>query len=178
MTSSPPSPDGQFKSAGSGLTGGGRKDRDGDHRLQMRIALIGAAGAIIAAAVGALIGLKPWAHPDPSPGTSSSPTATAGRCVFLTPSNIVCSSSNPEVTVEFNNEVSSVGCTLSAQVDWGDGSPEQTFNFEGGPVGPFVLGNHKYNHKGVYSITATSKVIGQCSTYFSTFPGSYSFTFD
>jgi hypothetical protein len=34
----------------------------------MRIALIGAAGAIIAAAVGAVIGLKPWSHSGPSPG--------------------------------------------------------------------------------------------------------------
>jgi hypothetical protein len=42
----------------------------------MRIALIGAAGAIVAASAGAVIGLHPWSHPGPSPGggSGSSPT--------------------------------------------------------------------------------------------------------
>jgi hypothetical protein len=150
-------------STGTGLAGDGSKNPGGDHRFQILLALIGVAGAIIAA----VIGLKPWSH--------SSPPSTS-RCVFLTPNNVACTSSNPEVTIEFNNEVSSVGCMLRTQVNWGDRSPKQTFNFEGGPVGPFVLGNHKYGHTGVYSITATSVVLNQCAPKFSTFPGSYSFT--
>jgi hypothetical protein len=158
-------------STGAGLAGDGSKNRGGDHRFQILIALIGVTGAIIAA----VIGLKPWSHSSASSGPSTSPSPT-GRCVFLTPSNVVCTSSNPVITIEFNNEVSSVGCTLRAQVNWGDGSPMQTFNFEGGPKGPFVLGDHKYGHKGVYSISATSMVADQCSSNFNTFPGSYSFT--
>jgi hypothetical protein len=60
----------------------------------MRIALIGAAGAIIAASVGAVITLQPWSHPGPSPGGGggSSPTnipsgtysTHAGRALTLT----------------------------------------------------------------------------------------------
>jgi hypothetical protein len=65
---------------------------------------------------------------------------------------------------------------LRTQVNWGDGSPKKTFNFEGGPAGPFVLGDHKYGHTGIYSITATSVVLNQCAPKFNTFPGSYSFT--
>lgn len=169
-------------SADAGLTdGGGSKepgstDPGGDHRFQARIALIGAAGAIIAATIGAVISLQPWSHSGPSSGSSTSSSPTS-RCVFLTPSNVVCTSSNPEITIEFNNEANSVGCHLSAQVNWGDGAV-QTFNFDGGPAGPIVLGDHKYSHKSVYAITATSNVIGQCSESFSTFPGRYSFTLD
>jgi hypothetical protein len=161
----------------AGLTdGGGSKeprstDPGGDHRFQTRIALIGVAGAIIAATIGAVISLQPWSHPGPSSGSSTS------RCVFLTLGNVVCASSDPEITIEFNNEANSVGCHLSAQVKWGDGAV-QTFTFDGEPAGPIVLGNHKYSRKGVYAITATSNVIGQCPESFNTFPGRYSFTLD
>jgi hypothetical protein len=40
----------------------GSEDPRGDPRFQIRIALIGAAGAVVAATVGAIIGLKPWTH--------------------------------------------------------------------------------------------------------------------
>jgi hypothetical protein len=56
-----PGSDGHYKSTDTGTKGS--KDSSGDHRLQVRIALIGAVGAIIAATVGAIIGIKPWSHP-------------------------------------------------------------------------------------------------------------------
>jgi hypothetical protein len=78
---------------------------------------------------------------------------------------VTCTSSDPEVTLEFNNEVSSVGCTFSTQVNWGDGSG-QTFNFAGGPVGPFVMGVHKYNQKGTYQISGdTTTTFGSCMVF-------------
>lgn len=93
MTSHLPGPNEHYRRTGSGETrgGGGRSD---DRRFQMRVALIGAVGAIIAATVGAVIGLKPWSHPGPSPPggggsrTASFPSGTysthLGRALTLT----------------------------------------------------------------------------------------------
>ena len=76
MTSHLHGPNEHYSRTGSGETGGGGGS-SGDRRFQMRVALIGAAGAIIAAAVGAVIGLKPWSHPGPSPpgGGGSTPAS-------------------------------------------------------------------------------------------------------
>jgi hypothetical protein len=164
VTGSAPSPGRHSRSKGTGLTGG--QDSRGDRRLQFRISIIGASGAIIAAAAAAVIGLKPW-----SP--SRAPFKPSSQCAFLAPTNIVCASSDPVVILEFNNEVSSRGCAFNSEVSWGDGSPEQTFKFLGSAAGAFVIGNHKYNHEGTYSIRATStNKSGPCSE----FPANYSFT--
>ena len=74
MTSHLPEPDEYYRQTGTGGTGDG--DSGDARRFQMRIALIGAAGAIIAAAVGAVISLKPWSHPGPSPGGGGSASST------------------------------------------------------------------------------------------------------
>ncbi len=92
--------------------------------------------------------------------------------MFLAPDTVTCTSSDPEITLEFNNEVSSVGCAFITQVDWGDGS-EQTFNVPGAAAGPFVLGDHKYNQNGTYKISASSTTtFGSCVP----FPANYVFT--
>ncbi len=158
MESYRPRPDEYYISNDPGLTGG--KDPRGDRRLQVRIALIGATGAIIAAAVGAVMSTKPWSHPGPSPSPVS-----ASPCVFLAPNTVTCTSSNPVVTLEFNNEVSSMGCTFSSQINWGDGS-EQTFNFPGSTAGPYVIGDHIYKQKGTYRISGnTTTTSGPCVVF-------------
>jgi hypothetical protein len=58
---------------GNGKNDGNGKSGSSD-RLQIRIALIGAAGAVVAAVVGALIGLHPWSSDSPTP--SASPTGS------------------------------------------------------------------------------------------------------
>jgi hypothetical protein len=143
----------------TGSTGStGNKDPLGDRRFQVRIALIGAAGAIIAAVAGAVIGLTPWVHLSPPHGPSAS------QCVFLASKDLVCTSSNPEVALEANNQSSTVGCSFSDQVSWGDGS-QQTFNYKGALPGPFFLGNHTYYQKSTYIITVQATVtFGSCST--------------
>ena len=96
MASHLPGPNEHYRWTGTGGTGGGGPS--GDRRFQMRIAIIGAAGAIIAAAVGAVIGLKPWSHPGSSPnggGGGSSPanipsgtySTHLGRALTLTTVN-------------------------------------------------------------------------------------------
>lgn len=171
MTSDPPRANAHHKSTGSGLTDGG--DPRGDHRVQIRIALIGAAGAIIAATVGAYIGLKPGPSPSPPSGPSPAPRPTS-ECVFLIPNSVVCASSNPVIVLESNNLSDTIGCTFTTQVDWGDGSPEQAFNLAGGPAGPAVINSHKYNKNGTYVINAHSlNVNGPCTAVGSS---NYSFT--
>jgi hypothetical protein len=78
MTSHLPGPDEHY-----GWTStGGKKSRgpSDERRFQMRIAIIGAAGAIAAAAIGAVIGLKPWSHSSSSSsdgnGASNLPSGT------------------------------------------------------------------------------------------------------
>src|SRR5215472_8173752 len=85
MTSHLHGPNEHYSRTGSGETGGGGGS-SGDRRFQMRVALIGAAGAIIAAAVGAVIGLKPWSHPGPSPpGGGGSTPASFPSGTYSTP---------------------------------------------------------------------------------------------
>jgi hypothetical protein len=72
MTSHLPEPNEHGTRAAGRESRGPRDDR----HFQMRIAMIGAAGAIIAAAIGAVISLKPWVHSSSSSTTNgSSPTA-------------------------------------------------------------------------------------------------------
>lgn len=74
MTSHLPEPDERSSQTGTdGIGDGGPSD---GRRFQMRIALIGAAGAIIAAAVGAVVSLKPWSHSGPSPSGGSASAST------------------------------------------------------------------------------------------------------
>lgn len=149
---------------GTGPTG--KRNSSDDRSVQMRIALIGAAGAIIAAAVGAIIGLNPWSHSSPSPSSSapSGSSVPSRQCVFLAPVEVTCTSSDPNIVVEFNNEYNTIGCTFSAQVNWGDGSPLQTFNFPGALPGPLVLGDHKYSQEGTYTINGVATVtFGLCA---------------
>ncbi len=84
MTSHLPGPDEHSRQTGTGTGDGGSSD---GRRFQMRIALIGAAGAIIAAAVGAVISLKPWSHPaapPPSVGGSASASTNTPSGTFHT----------------------------------------------------------------------------------------------
>ncbi len=90
MTGHFPGPDEHYGWAGTGGAKG--KGPSDDHRFQVRIAVIGAAGAIVAAAVGAAIGLKPWSHSSSSSGDGSGgshlPSGTysthLGRALTLT----------------------------------------------------------------------------------------------
>ena len=52
-----------------------------NRQLQIRIALIGAAGAVLAAVAGALISLHPWSSGAPAP--SASPTAAGGLQISI-----------------------------------------------------------------------------------------------
>jgi hypothetical protein len=90
MSDYPPRPTRHKKSTGSGLTGD--SDPSGDHKLQIPVALIGAAGAIIAAAVGAYIGLKPATSPSPAQTASA---ATSAAAPGSTPSSVSAHLSSP-----------------------------------------------------------------------------------
>jgi hypothetical protein len=65
-------------SASAGSRGDGGENPRDNRRFQMRLALVGVAGAIVASVIGAVIGLKPWSHSSPSSPspTITSPTAT------------------------------------------------------------------------------------------------------
>ena len=64
--------------AGEGSTNGDDgKDGGSDRRLQIRIALISAVGTLLAAVVGAVIGLHPWSSGQPSPLGSPTPSPGA-----------------------------------------------------------------------------------------------------
>lgn len=110
-------------------------------------------------------------QPSTTPSTSEAPPSK--QCVFLLPNQVDCTSSNPEVTLEFDNITDTSGCMFSAQITWGDGS-KQTVQVPGGPAGPSFVANHTYHQRGVFPITLIPSVLsGGCTTT----NGDYKFTY-
>lgn len=85
-------------------------------------------------------------------------TSYAAPCVFSDAGPPDCQSTDPLVTDEATTE-GAAGCTLSDNIDWGDGSPVQTVEFTGsGPLETFPIAEYTYSTPGTYSITASAPV--------------------
>jgi hypothetical protein len=114
-------------------------------------------------------------HPSPtfSPPIKSPAPVPANQCVFLIPNQVQCTSPDPKVTLKGRWFSSALGCTFTGKIMWGDGSPEQTVNFTGGPEGSFFIATHTYRQKGSFAISIFLTVTsGPCVTA----NGYYSFT--
>jgi hypothetical protein len=117
---------------------------------------------------------QPSSSPSSVGGAGTPAPLPTSQCVFLWPNQLNCASSDPEITLEGDYTSSTVGCTWSDQVNWGDGSPDQTFNVPGGPAGPVFISDHTYHQKGTFSITLIPTVVsGSCYSI----NGSYTFTY-
>jgi hypothetical protein len=76
----------------------------------------------------------------------------------------VCDSTNPTVEVAFTNTGDTSACTFTSDIDWGDGTPVEVFNFAGStnPTDPPV--DHTFTNPGNYVITFTDMVdTGNCT---------------
>ncbi len=85
-------------------------------------------------------------------------TSDAAPCVFSNSGPPDCQSTDPLVTDEATTQGAS-GCTLSDNIDWGDGSPVQTVEFTGSaPLETFPIAEYTYSTPGTYTITASAPV--------------------
>jgi hypothetical protein len=112
------------------------------------------------------------AQPGPTNTATPAPVPT-NQCLFLLPDNVDCASSNPEVTLEGENNGDTSGCMFSGQITWGDGS-RQTVQYKGANGVPSFVARHAYQQHGTYSITLAPSVLsGGCTA----FNGQYTFTY-
>jgi hypothetical protein len=121
---------------------------------------------------------SPRPSPSSSPTTAPSPPPTppvpSAQCVLLEPNQTYCRSSDPTVILEAENIGDTSGCTFSDQISWGDGSPQQTVQFQGADNVPEVVASHTYQQLGGYGITDTVTVVsGDCTST----PGEYTFAY-
>jgi hypothetical protein len=70
-----PQPAGDDSADNDDRNGKDRRDGSTDRRFQTKLALIGVVGAVLAATVGAVIGLQPWSSGPPAPSPTSSGSA-------------------------------------------------------------------------------------------------------
>jgi hypothetical protein len=88
----------------------------------------------------------------------------AASCTFISGSETVCSSHNPQITVDFLMAVNGTGCTYDDQLQWGDDSAAQGITLPGGPVGKYFLASHTYTEPGTYSIQVTGTASGSSAS--------------
>jgi hypothetical protein len=107
----------------------------------------------------------------PPPTTPSVPSA---QCVLLEPDQTYCRSSDPTVILQAENNGDTSDCTFSTQIEWSDGSPVQTVQYQGADNVPETIASHTYEEPGGYGITATPTVVsGSCTAI----DGEYTFAY-
>jgi hypothetical protein len=115
--------------------------------------------------------------PQPTQPTSPPPTTPpvpSAQCVLLEPNQTYCRSSDPTVILEVNNVGDTSACTFSDTIEWSDGSPQQTVEFQGADNVPEAVASHTYQQPGAYGITGNLSVVnGDCTTQV----GSYTFAY-
>ncbi len=120
---------------------------------------------------------SPTSQPTQSQPTSPPPTTppvSSAQCVFLEPSQTFCTSSDPTVVLEVNNVGNTSDCTFSDQIEWSDGSPVQTVEFQGADNVPEAIATHTYENLGGYGISGNLTVVdGDCTAQ----PGEYTFDY-
>jgi hypothetical protein len=74
-----------------------------------------------------------------------------------------CTSTDPTLTLKFNSESDTTGCSFSGYVEWGDGTRED-WTVTGGPAGPLPFVSHTYSTSGAFTVISTMTTItGPCS---------------
>jgi cell division septation protein DedD len=112
--------------------------------------------------------------PQPTSPPPTTPPVSSAKCVFLEPSQTFCTSSDPTVVLEVNNIGNTSDCTFSDQIEWSDGSPLQTVQFQGADNVPETIATHTYENPGGYGISGNLTVVdGDCATQ----PGEYTFDY-
>jgi eukaryotic-like serine/threonine-protein kinase len=112
----------------------------------------------------------PDAAPDPAPDPAADPApdpaadpGPSSQCVLQQSGQANCASSDPEVALEDTNYSDTSGCTLSAQVTWGDGS-QQTVQYQGSDGAELFVANHTYQQPGTFTISFVPTVLsGNCT---------------
>ena len=85
-------------------------------------------------------------------------------CVLVPGGSSRCTSSNPDVSIDFLNSVDTSGCSFSVTIDWGDGSAPSTVAVTGGHPGPTHLASHVYSAPGSYTIGESGRAVsGHCT---------------
>ncbi len=85
-------------------------------------------------------------------------TSYAAPCVFSSGGPPDCQSTDPLVTDEATTQ-GAAGCTLTDNIDWGEGGPVQTVQFTAsGPLETFPIAEYTYGTPGTYSIAASAPV--------------------
>lgn len=116
-------------------------------------------------------GPQPTQPTSPPPTTPSVPSA---QCVLLEPDQTYCRSSDPTVILQAENNGDTSDCTFSTQIEWSDGSPVQTVQYQGADNVPETIASHTYENPGGYGITATPTVVsGSCTAI----DGEYTFAY-
>ena len=74
------------------------------------------------------------------------------QCILLSPSELSCISSDPEVTLDDTSSGDTSGCLFNDQIDWGDGTPVQSVDVHGGAPATFFVASHTYGTTGTFDI--------------------------
>lgn len=112
--------------------------------------------------------------PQPTSPPPTTPPVSSAQCVFLEPDQTYCTSSDPTVILQGENNGDTSGCTFSTQISWSDGSPLQTVVYQGADNVPETIASHTYEQPGGYGITANPTVVdGSCTATV----GNYTFSY-
>ena len=111
--------------------------------------------------------------PQPTSPPPTTPPVSSAQCVFL--AQYFCTSSDPTVILQVENNGDTSDCTFSTQISWSDGSPLQTVTYQGADNVPETIASHTYENPGGYGITATTTVLdgGTCTTSVGNFTFNY-----
>jgi cell division septation protein DedD len=119
---------------------------------------------------------QPPAPPEPQPTSPppTTPSVPSAQCVLLEPDQTYCRSSDPTVVLQAENNGDTSDCTFSDQIEWSDGSPLQTVQYQGADNLPETIATHTYENPGGYGITVTPTVVsGSCTAI----AGEYTFAY-
>jgi hypothetical protein len=88
----------------------------------------------------------------------------APPCVLRYDTNLDCASTDPHVVYQAVWLSNTTGCRFRLDVDWGDQSPTQTVELDGGPAGAVFAADHIYAADGTYQVKVTTQVLaGPCN---------------
>lgn len=141
------------------------------------LSAVGASGTATAAsapAVAAGPGVARLVHPGTIVPLSGSVRAAASAACVLFPSTTDCTSSDPKLSVQVENNTDTTGCEFTYLIKWGDGA-SNFGSVPGGPAGTYTLVTHTYTAPATYTVSMTGTVVTGDDCTFT--PGTGYFTY-